>query len=214
MARATHVEPDGSSRDGGGVRIGLITDTHLPSTLKRLWPEVHQVFAGVDLVWHGGDIVWPGVLDELEEIAPTFAAQGNNDVGWSDPRMKRTQWLEIEGYTLAMVHDMEPETEPVSHLRAAYLGGRHADVIVTGHTHVERLDLREGVLQINSGSPTHPRLYSTRLGTVGILEIDSSGIRAEILRLGETEGLPNPGVEYHFDGDRVRRRGSTGEGRG
>ena len=187
------------------MRIGLITDTHLPSTLKRLWKEVHQVFDGVDLVWHGGDIVWPMVLDELEEIAPTFAAQGNNDVGWKDARMKRTQWLEIDGYTLAMVHDMEPEHEPIADLRDHYLGGRHADVIVTGHTHMERMDFRDGVLQVNTGSATHPHLYSTRLGTVGILEVDSSGIRAEIIRLGETEGLHNPASEFRFDGNLVTR---------
>ena len=49
----------------------------------------------------------------------------------------------------------------------------------------------------------HPHLYSTRLGTVGILEVDSSGIRADIIRLGETEGLRNPGVAYRFDGNEV-----------
>jgi putative phosphoesterase len=187
------------------MRIGLITDTHLPAALKRLWPEVHAVFAGVDLIWHGGDIVWPSVLDELEEIAPTFAARGNNDVGWNDPRLAHTQWLDVDGYRLAMVHDMEPEDEPIDQLVAMYLGGRRADVIVTGHTHFERMDLRDGVLQINTGSAVHPHLWSTRLGTVGLLEVDRSGIRAEIVRLGETEGLRNPGVAHRFDGQSVQR---------
>lgn len=185
------------------MRIGLITDTHLPSALKRLWPEVTAAFAGVDLIWHGGDIVWPSVLDELEEIAPTFAARGNNDVGWKDPRVKHAQWLDVDGYRLAMVHDMEPEHEPIEVLRKLYLGGERADVMVTGHTHFERLDWRDGVLQVNSGSPTHPHLYSTRLGTVGVVEVDASGIRAEIIRLGESDGLRNPGVAQRFDGEHV-----------
>jgi putative phosphoesterase len=187
------------------MRIGLITDTHLPAAQKRLWPEVHAVFAGVDLIWHGGDIVWPSVLDELEEIAPTFAARGNNDVGWKDRRLAHTQWLDVDGYRLAMVHDMEPEDEPLDRLVAMYLGGRRADVIVTGHTHFERMDFRDGVLQINTGSAVHPHLWSTRLGTVGLLEVDGSGIRADIVRLGETEGLRNPGVPHHFDGTAVRQ---------
>lgn len=185
------------------MRIGLITDTHMPASCKRLWKEVHVAFADVDVIWHGGDIVWASVLDELEQIAPTFAAKGNNDNGWHDPRLKQTQWLEVDGYRLAMVHDMEPEHEPIELLRNTYLGGRHADVMVTGHTHFERMDFREGVLQINTGSAVHPHLYSTRLGTVGIVEVDSSGIRAEIIRLGETDGLPNPGVAYIFDGNHV-----------
>lgn len=185
------------------MRIGLITDTHLPAELKRLWAEVHLAFAGVDLIWHGGDIVLPSVLDELEEIAPTFAARGNNDVGWKDPRVAYTQRLEVDGIRLAMVHDMEPEDEPIDVLIDQYLGGIRADVIVTGHTHFERIAFRDGVVQVNSGSAVHPHLWSTRLGTVGIVEVDSSGVRAEIVRLGETEGRRNPGVAYRFDGEQV-----------
>ena len=187
------------------MRIGLITDTHMPASRKTLWDEVHTVFAGVDLIWHGGDIVWSSVLDELEAIAPTFAAKGNNDVGWDDPRLKYTQWLDVDGYRLAMVHDMEPEHEPIALLQKQYLGGRHADVMVTGHTHFERMDFRDGVLQINTGSATHPHLWSTRLGTVGILEVDATGIRAEIIRLGESDGLRNPAHGYRFDGTAVHR---------
>ncbi len=58
------------------MRIGLLTDTHLPSTIRELWPEVRAAFTGVDLILHSGDIVTPGVLDWLEDIAPTLAAKG------------------------------------------------------------------------------------------------------------------------------------------
>ena len=185
------------------MRIGLISDTHMPSVLKELWPEVGETFAGVDLIWHGGDIVWPTVLDQLEEIAPTFAARGNNDTGVSDPRIADIQRLEVEGYHLAMVHDLEPEERPIAELRDRYFGKRHVDVMISGHTHYERLDWRDGVLQVNSGSATHPHQYSLRLGTVAIVEVDASGVHADILRLGETEGLRNPGVAMRFDGDAV-----------
>ena len=67
------------------MRIGLVTDTHLPSTIRELWDEVRVAFAGVDLILHGGDIVSPRVLDWLDDIAPTRAARGNNDGGWEDP---------------------------------------------------------------------------------------------------------------------------------
>lgn len=190
---------------GEAVRIGLISDTHMPAARATLWEEVALAFTGVDLIWHGGDIVWPTVLDELELIAPTFAARGNNDGAWKDPRIADVQWLDVEGYRLAMVHDMEPEDRPVAELRDRYLGGERADIIVTGHTHIERLDWREGTLQINSGSATHPHLWSTRLGTVAIVEITTIGPRAEIIRLGESEGLRNPGVAHRFDGGQVAR---------
>lgn len=181
------------------MRIGLLTDTHLPGEQRELWPEVRSAFEGVDLILHGGDIVMPSVLDWLEELAPTLAARGNNDLGWDDPRMQDVQWLDVEGYRIAMVHDMEPEERPIDELTRRYLGGERADIIVTGHTHLERIDYRDGVLQINSGSPIHPHLWSTRLGTVGMLEIERGSVVARVTKLGESPELRNPGAELAFD---------------
>jgi uncharacterized protein len=181
------------------MRIGLLTDTHLPSTIRDLWNEVRTAFAGVDLILHGGDIVTPRVLDWLAEIAPTLAARGNNDSGWDDPRVKDIHWLDLEGWRVAMIHDMEPEERPIAELKKCHLKGEHADIIITGHTHFERLDYRDGVLQINSGSPTHPHLWSTRLGTIGILDLAPGKITAQVLRPGDQPGLQNPGTELFFD---------------
>jgi uncharacterized protein len=181
------------------MRIGLLTDTHLPSTIRDLWDEVRIAFAGVDLILHGGDIVTPRVLDWLAEIAPTLAARGNNDSGWDDPRVKDIHWLDLEGWRVAMIHDMEPEERPIAELKKCHLKGEHVDIIITGHTHFERLDYRDGVLQINSGSPTHPHLWSTRLGTIGILDLAPGKITAQVLRLGDQPGLQNPGMELFFD---------------
>ena len=188
------------------TRIGILSDTHMPGSLREMWPEVGATFAGVDLILHSGDICHPVVLDQLEQWAPVLAARGNNDFfGPEDPRVVDIQRLDIDGFRIAMVHDMEPEDEPIEELRKKYLKGAGADVMITGHTHFERLCWREGVLQINSGSAVHPHLWSTRLGTVAILEISPGVLRARIARLGETDGLRNPGIEYEFDGQATRR---------
>jgi putative phosphoesterase len=186
------------------VRVGIVSDTHMPGSLPTLWDEVGTKFAGVDLILHAGDIVLPMVLDQLEAIAPVLAARGNNDPGWEDDRVAEIQWLDIEGFRIAMVHDMEPEDEPIDVLREKYLGGEAADVMVSGHTHFERLAWRDGVLQVNPGSTVHPHLWSTRPGTVAILQLEQRSLRAHIVRLGEQDGLRNPGVRYVFDGEAVR----------
>jgi putative phosphoesterase len=188
------------------TRIGILSDTHMPGSLRRMWPEVGTAFRGADLILHSGDICHPMVLDELEEWAPVLAARGNNDLfPGGDKRVADVQRLDIHGFRIAMVHDMEPEDEPVDELRRKYLAGNEADVMITGHTHFERLDWREGVLQVNSGSPVHPHLWSTRLGTVALLDVGPGSLRARVVRLGVTEGLRNPGVEYDFDGTHVHR---------
>jgi hypothetical protein len=81
---------------------------------------------------------------------------------------------------------------------ASALGGERVDILIGGDTHVERLELRDGVVLINSGSPTLPHHLSTRLGTVGVLEITPGRLRADLLALGPSEGLRNPAHAHHL----------------
>lgn len=143
----------------------------------------------------------PQILDALQEVAPVLAAKGNHD-DWNDPRLREVQWLDLEGWRIAMLHAMEPENRPITDLRQQYLNGENVDVIVTGHTHFEILEYREGVVQMNTGSPTHPHLWNMRLGTVGFLEIQPRVLEASVVRLGETDGLENPGRELFLRVDR------------
>lgn len=175
------------------MRVGLVTDTHLPSlvrSLDDLGPESAAFFRSVDLILHGGDVTAPTVLDWLEQFAPVVVAQGNNDE-FSDPRMKPVQLLEVHGWRIGMVHNLAPETRPMAELRDRYFGAE-VDIMVGGHTHLERLEVREGVLLVNSGSPTLPHHKETRLGTVGLLEFDGDHLHADILLLGHTDGKRNP----------------------
>ena len=63
------------------VRIGLISDTHIPEARPELWPQVFDVFDGVDAILHGGDIHDLFVLDQLDEVAPLWSARGNGEDG-------------------------------------------------------------------------------------------------------------------------------------
>ncbi len=175
------------------MRIGLVTDTHLPALIRSLddlGPEAAQFFRTVDLILHGGDVTAPSVLDWLEQFAPVLVAQGNNDE-FDDPRMQPVQIVEVRGWRIGMVHNLAPETRPVAVLRDRYFG-TDVDIMIGGHTHLERLEVREGVLLVNSGSPTLPHHKETRLGTLGLLEFDDDHLHAEVFLLGHTDGRTNP----------------------
>ena len=98
-----------------------------------------------------------------------------------------------------MVHDTEPEDRPIDVIVERELAGDKPEILFTGHTHLERIEHRDGVVQINSGSPTQPHLFSTRLGSVGLLELEPDMLRARILRLGESEDLRNPAREVSLE---------------
>jgi len=169
------------------MRIGLISDTHIPGAAHVLPSGIAGVFKGVDLILHAGDIYLPFVLDELERIAPVLAASGDDDYGGtlSDRRVKSKQVLEIEGQTLWLVHE-----SPFFHFMTRGIGKTPSetkapddpDIIVYGHSHFPSVRDHVGILFVNPGSPTFPK-YRVGLGTVGILTMRSGQADVEIVQL-------------------------------
>jgi putative phosphoesterase len=182
------------------MRIGLITDTHLPALIRSLddlGPEAGAFFRTVDLILHAGDVTAPIVLDWLDQFAPVVVAQGNND-DFRDPRMKPVQMLDVHGWRIGMVHNLAPETRSIQAMRGRHFNDDPVDIMISGHTHLERLEVRDGVLIVNSGSPTLPHHKETRLGTLGLLEFDGDHLHAEIFLLGHTDGRKNPARELRL----------------
>ena len=174
------------------MRIGLVSDTHLPALIRSLddlGPEPAAFFATVDLILHGGDLTSPIVLDWLEQFAPVLCSTGNNDP-LTDSRMEDVQMLEVDGWRIGMVHILDRQFRPVAELQKAFPAP--VDIIVSGHTHQEQLELRDGVALVNSGSITFPQHKELRLGGVGLLETGPGRLHAEIIPVGETPGRPNP----------------------
>ncbi|MCH2312564.1 MAG: metallophosphatase family protein [SAR202 cluster bacterium] len=149
-----------------------------------------EFLSSVDLILHGGDLTSPMVLDWCEQFAPVICSTGNNDP-IPDPRMKEVQVLDIEGWLIGMIHSLEGQFRPIKDLQTLF--PEPVQIMISGHTHQERLEYRDGVLLINSGSITFPQQKELRLGTVGTLEIYPGKAKVEIFPLGETPGRPNPG---------------------
>ena len=180
------------------MRIGLITDTHLPGQIRdlgELGTLPQEFLSSVDLIMHGGDLTSPIVLDWCEQFAPVICSTGNNDP-IPDPRMKEVQILETDGWTIGMIHSLEGQFRPIEDLQKLF--PKPVNIMISGHTHQERLEYREGVILINSGSITFPQHKEVRLGTVGILEIESRKLKVDIFPLGETPGSPNPGSRLYL----------------
>ena len=178
------------------MRIGLISDTHIPEACEHLPPSVFEVFQGVDLVMHAGDVYVNRVLDELTEIAPVIAALGNGDEGLDghkfklapDPRVKDAHLIEVEALRIGLAHALPTpdETSERVFLNAmnAHFGGP-VDVLVLGHSHIEGVVRFGSTLVVNPGSATLPRNLVGVPGTVGILEIGAGGaLSVEIVKLG------------------------------
>lgn len=193
------------------MRIGLIADTHLPSlvrSLDELGPQIADVLRSVDLILHAGDVTAPSVIEWCAQFAPLLIAEGNNDL-FDDARMAKKQMLDIHGWRIGMAHELRPESRPIEQILHSSLDGERVDILIGGDTHVERLEFRDDVLLINSGSPILPHHLSTRLGTLGLLEVSPARVRAEIVVLGHTEGARNPAkaMQLEVPAESLRRNG-------
>ncbi len=177
------------------MRIGLISDTHIPEACEHLPARVFEVFAGIDLVMHAGDVYVNRVLDELAAIAPVIAALGNGDEGLdghryrleADERVREAHLVEIAGVRIGLVHAIPTPDETSEDVFARAMDrqfGGPVDVIVQGHSHVEGVMRFGATMVVNPGSATLPRNLIGVPGTVAILEIGNTGeVTAEIISL-------------------------------
>jgi len=169
------------------MRIGLISDTHIPGAAQALPLQITEAFRGVELILHAGDIYVPSVLDELEQIAPVLAVSGDDDYGATlrDERVKWKHTLQLDGRTLWLVHE-SPFYYLVTSQQANRSSGQNdpdaPDIVVFGHSHYPSVQDHNGILFINPGSPTFLK-YQRGLGTVAVLTLNSGESQVDIIQL-------------------------------
>lgn len=145
-------------------RIGIISDTH-----GLLRPEAERGLTGVDHIIHAGDIGRPEIVDALRRIAPVTAIRGNVDSGEWARDYPDTNRVRLAGKSIYVLHDLKTlKADP----------GAGIDVIVSGHSHVPKIDRVGGVLYLNPGS-AGPRRFKLPI-TLATLEVTRAGVRPEI----------------------------------
>lgn len=159
--------------------IGLISDTHIPDRARILPQNVIDAFNDVDLILHAGDLTSLKVLDELEQIAPTMAVQGNMDrINGID--LPKAKIIEVEDLKIGVIHgEVYPRADSDQLL---YLAKElNVNILVSGHSHQPKIEQKDGVLLLNPGSPIVPRLADR---TVMILEVNGKAVDVEIVKIG------------------------------
>ena len=172
------------------VRIGVLSDTHMPYLAQRLPRRVLEVFMGVDLVLHAGDLDELCALDELHALAPVIAVRGNWHLRFrtrSSPHLPQAVHLWIKGKYVVLNHGIPYFWPAVGYRLLGWLGeddaalNRHlirdqqrafpeADVVIFGHSHLACIERRGKTLFLNPGAPVREHVEdkpSVALLTVG-----------------------------------------------
>ena len=159
--------------------IGLISDTHIPDRARIIPQNVLDAFKDVDLIIHAGDLTTQSVIEELEEIAPVMAIQGNMDrVAGLD--LPKARVIDVDGVSIGVAQgEVYPRADTQQLL---YLAKQlEVNILVTGHSHQPKIEQVEDVLLLNPGSPVVPRLADR---TVMLLEVNDKNVDVEIIKIG------------------------------
>lgn len=150
------------------MKIGVISDTHIPSKAKSLPDEVLRAFREVDHIIHAGDIVSLEVLDTLNRFAPVTVVGGNVDPPEVRELLGAKKIITLGGYRIGTTHGDGKTGRTVDRAVKCFVGD-HVDCIVFGHSHTPFCDLVNGILLFNPGSPTDKR--RNEFFSFGMLEL-------------------------------------------
>lgn len=166
-------------------RIGIISDTH-----GLLRSEVVSILQGCEAILHGGDIDKPEILDELNQIAPTYAVRGNVDGEWAKA-LQESLSLELYGVRFYVTHNKKkiPKILP------------DADIIIYGHSHKYEEKYEGCKLFLNPGS-CGPKRFRLPV-TMAVLEInddDSASYNVKKIEISQ-KPLTSGKVQSFNDGN-------------
>lgn len=136
--------------------VGIVSDTHgsLPNA-------AYAALAECDRLIHAGDIGDPGILLDLEMIAPTTAVLGNNDYDEYGAHVGRFANVSIDGVRFLVAHYPQDVRIGFSGSRALAPGDPLPDICIHGHTHLPELatgpDVRPARIRLCPGSISRPR---------------------------------------------------------
>ncbi|HSM24379.1 MAG TPA: metallophosphoesterase [Anaerolineaceae bacterium] len=193
------------------VRIGVLSDTHIPDRVRELHPEVIPTFTqqNVDLIIHAGDICTPKVIMELEEIAPVLAVRGNRDF-WLMKKLPDQETITINGVKIFVTHGQGNILSYVLDKIPNFIFGyrferffrkilprsKDFDLFIFGHSHRVENKWIEGKLFFNPGSASEPGVDKAG-PSIGLIEIWNEGrIEAQIIRLENLKCIKGKWVRF------------------
>jgi putative phosphoesterase len=159
------------------MRVGVLSDTHVPAIVRYLPAVIFDIFKGVDLIIHAGDILEMAVLDELRTIAPVEAVAGNMDGSEVHLNLPYKKIIPLGNYRAGLIHGKYKMAIQHEMIRKEF---DNIDLIVYGHSHTPFWGKVNGVYFLNPGSPTDKR-YAP-YNSVAVLEVGDE-LKAEIIRI-------------------------------
>lgn len=179
--RQPSVEPGLAGRESkaaSGVRIAVVSDTHLPRGTRRLPDACLRELERADLILHAGDFTAASVLEELRAFAPVEGVHGNMDDSELHALLPERRVVELGAHRIGIIHDPGSRRGREARLAGLFAG---CDLVVYGHTHLPELVSFGSVRILNPGSPTERRRAPTH--SMATITVGDDGLDTNICSL-------------------------------
>lgn len=160
------------------MRIGVISDTHIPDRASEIPKVILEAFKNVDMVIHAGDLVNISVLERLEAVCPdVHAVRGNMDQDEVKKRLPEKEVIKAGTHKIGVMHGFGSPVNLIEKLSEVFKGDG-VDIIVFGHAHYGVNERVGGILFFNPGSPTD-KIFCA-YNSYGIIELNDT-VKAEVI---------------------------------
>jgi putative phosphoesterase len=162
------------------MKIGILSDTHIPDRAKELPAKLLEEFKEADMVIHAGDLADMSVHKVLQNVCKDVRVVcGNMDPTDIKNMFPQRQLIKAGAFTIGLVHGWGPPNKLLETVKEEFKSEK-PDIVIFGHSH-QALSLQDGkTLYFNPGSPTDNVFAPFR--SFGIIEITDK-INARIVKL-------------------------------
>ena len=162
------------------IKIGVISDTHIPDRIKVVPEKILEAFKHVDMVIHAGDLVDLSVLEDLKSVCKNVhAVYGNMDPYNVKKVLPENKIIHVDKYKIGLMHGLGNPLHLVETTRQFFKNDK-VDIIIFGHSHKPFCESIDNILFFNPGSATDTIFAA--FNSYGIIEINDK-INAKIVKL-------------------------------
>jgi uncharacterized protein len=162
------------------MKIGVLSDTHIPDRARELPRRLLEAFAEVEMVIHAGDFVDLAVHKALCAVCKDVrAVSGNMDPVEIKDMFPQRQVMKVGAFTVGIVHGWGPPNKLLDIVKEAFRAEK-PDIVIFGHSHQACNEQDGKTLYFNPGSPTDNVFAPFK--SFGIIEITDT-INARIIKL-------------------------------
>jgi uncharacterized protein len=162
------------------IKIGVISDTHIPECTSKLPDKLVKGLAGMDMIVHAGDLADVSVLEALKGVCTDVrAVAGNMDNGDVCRALPEKLVFKTGNFSIGVTHGYGPPQKLPAMVRRLFKKDK-VDLIIFGHSHQPVCSTETTPWLFNPGSPTDTIFAPYR--SFGVLEIGDR-IQMKIIKL-------------------------------